>query len=196
MRFSSSSLALSCWNSCSHSSCHAANLSLISLPIFYSSSDCPVANAFEPVISWLQVLIQIRIPSLNSKLSCRACFSLANHFSAVPKFPHQHLNLSTVEDRQTNRAALHIKNENSFFLIGEQLKIYIDLQLIDQPHTGALRLFKGTTSHHTAGPFIGDTKHQLATAIIRQSAAAPCRFSKVKPILGFFELDVFAFLCF
>ena len=111
MRFSSSSLALSCWNRCSHSSCHAANLSLISLPIFYSSSDCPVANTFEPVISWLQVyckfvasslqvLIQIRIPSLNSKPSCCACFSLANHLSAVPKFPHQHLNLSTIQSRQ------------------------------------------------------------------------------------------------
>lgn len=70
------------------------------------------------------------------------------------------------------------------------------IRIIDQPHAGALWLFKGTASHHTAGPFIGDTKHQLATAIIRQSAAAPCRLTKVKSILGFFELDVFAFLRF
>jgi len=101
-----------------------------------------------------------------------------------------------VQYRHPDWTAFYIKNQYPLSLIVIQLKVNIDFQLVDQPHTSAFRLFKSTTAYYLTRPFVCDAKHQLATAIVCQGAATPCGFSKVKPIFRLFELDVFAFLCF
>ena len=94
--------------------------------------------------------------------------------------------------RQTDWTALHIENQNPLSFIVEKLKINVDPQLLDQAHAGTLWLVKSRAPDHAAGSLVRDAKYQLTAAIVRQSAAALRRLSKVKPIFGFLELDVFA----
>ena len=94
--------------------------------------------------------------------------------------------------RQADWTALHVEGQNPLSLVVEKLKINIDLQFLNQTHAGTLRLVKSCTSDYAAGSLIRDAKYQLAAAIVRQSTAALRRLSKVKPIFGFLELDVFA----
>ena len=94
--------------------------------------------------------------------------------------------------RQTDWAALHIEDQNPLSFIVEELKINIDLQFLNQTHAGTLRLVKSCAPDHAAGSLVRDAKYQLAAAIVRQSAAALRRLSKVKAIFCFLELDVFA----
>ena len=97
--------------------------------------------------------------------------------------------------RQTDWTALHIEDQNSTTLV-EYLEINVDFQFLDQAHTSTLRLVKSRASDHAAGSLVCDAKYQLAAAIVRQSTATLHRLSEVKAMLGFLELDVFAFFGF
>ena len=93
---------------------------------------------------------------------------------------------------QADWTAFHVEDQNPLSFIVEELKINVDPQFLDQAHAGTLRLVKSCAPDHAAGSLVRDAKHQLTAAIVRQSAAALRRLSKVKPIFGFLELDVFA----
>ena len=94
--------------------------------------------------------------------------------------------------RHADGTALYVEDQNPLSLVVEKLKINIDLQFLNQAHAGTLRLVESCAPDHAAGSLVRDAKYQLTAAIVRQSTAALRRLSKVKPIFGFLELDVFA----
>ncbi len=103
---------------------------------------------------------------------------------------------SLILDRKSDWTAFHIKDENSFTVIGEEVEININLQTVNQPRSCPFRLLKSLTSDYSAWPFVRDAENEPASAVIRQSTAAPCSFLETETVSGFLELNMLSFLFF